>query len=461
MIRVEIKDFQSLEHVTLQVDGFTALAGRSNLGKSAVIRAIKYALTGGAGAGVGFVRHNPETCLRLLKGNKKCKCQAQVRLTFEDGKELLWEKGDAINQYTMVVDGKPDEVYNRIGTSPELPPILRDGFAPVKVGDHKELVQISDQWRPLFLVNANGAVVADVLSDVANLDDINQAMRDVTRDRKEAVATRKIRDKDILKLEKAQKQYEILPDTQRLLESAQALGMEVETASARFETAKRLASELGSTTSAVKSLKAALEPPATDSTELEATAERYIQAQTFMDDIAARAPAVRRLKGVSDLVIPEADSLQEASERFQAASQWSQQLDTVQANLDTLAGVANLDVPASVYDTQIQSLEIIDKLTLWQPQVKDLVTTLKGFKGFGDVPELTFPDFESVLGQLDQVEVYSKQVDALDGRISTLSAELDQAVQEEKTVLQEFADLGVCPSCSQRVNPEHLACGGM
>ena len=46
MLDVEIRNFQSIDHVHLRVEGFTALVGRSNIGKSAVVRAVKAALTG-------------------------------------------------------------------------------------------------------------------------------------------------------------------------------------------------------------------------------------------------------------------------------------------------------------------------------------------------------------------------------------------------------------------------------
>ena len=33
MIEVEVRNFQSIEHISLKVEGFTALVGRSNIGK--------------------------------------------------------------------------------------------------------------------------------------------------------------------------------------------------------------------------------------------------------------------------------------------------------------------------------------------------------------------------------------------------------------------------------------------
>ena len=64
MTEVEVRNFQSVEHAVFRIEGFTALVGRSNIGKSALVRAVKAALTGATGT--DFVRHGG-LCARRLK----------------------------------------------------------------------------------------------------------------------------------------------------------------------------------------------------------------------------------------------------------------------------------------------------------------------------------------------------------------------------------------------------------
>ena len=66
--RLRIRNFQSLEDIDLELGQFTVIIGESDTGKSAIIRALKYALINKVGT--GFIRH----------GEK----QAAVELTFED-----------------------------------------------------------------------------------------------------------------------------------------------------------------------------------------------------------------------------------------------------------------------------------------------------------------------------------------------------------------------------------------
>jgi predicted ATP-dependent endonuclease of OLD family len=61
MIEIEVNDFQSISHTAVTIDKFSVIVGRSNIGKSALVRAIQCALTGAVGT--DFVRHGA-TCDR-------------------------------------------------------------------------------------------------------------------------------------------------------------------------------------------------------------------------------------------------------------------------------------------------------------------------------------------------------------------------------------------------------------
>jgi hypothetical protein len=174
MLLLEVSNFQSIEHAEVCVDGFTALVGRSNIGKSSVVRAAKSALNGVQGT--AFVRHGPG-CLRRTKGAKNCKCFSTVKIT-GDGIDILWEKGDAVSRY--VVNG---EIFEAIPKG--FPDFLKPGFTPVQVGDRSVSLQVADQFDPIFLLGETGTTVADVLGDVARLDSINTATRLAEKDRRE------------------------------------------------------------------------------------------------------------------------------------------------------------------------------------------------------------------------------------------------------------------------------------
>jgi len=45
-VKIRIKNFQSIEDLEIEVRGFTAITGKTNIGKSAIMRAISSAMLG-------------------------------------------------------------------------------------------------------------------------------------------------------------------------------------------------------------------------------------------------------------------------------------------------------------------------------------------------------------------------------------------------------------------------------
>lgn len=186
-VEVEVKGFQSIEHVKVTLDGLTVLVGRSNLGKSALVRAVSALLTNPTGS--DFVRHTP-ACHRAT-GGKTCKCFAQVTLRLS-GHEITWQKGDSTHRYT--VDGG---LYDKVerGAPSFLQPL---GLHPFAFGDDEAHLQVADQWQPLCLLDRKGSEVAEAVSGLGNLDRIHDALRRSESDKKQAASTRKVRESDLI-----------------------------------------------------------------------------------------------------------------------------------------------------------------------------------------------------------------------------------------------------------------------
>lgn len=290
---VEVRNFQSIEHAHITIQGYTALVGRSNIGKSAIVRAVKAALTGASGT--SFVRHGP-SCARRIKDAKKCQCKATVRIKRE-GFDLLWEKGDNDNRYTF--NGQVYDSAER-GT----PSFLTADYAPIKIGDDKELLQVADQFDPIFLLNRTGGVIADVLSDVAHLDRVNAAMRLVEKDRREAVSTRKVREQDVVDLTQRLVGFDGLDD---------ALGR-------------------------VKTVEDKL-------AEVEGVEKRLQQIERFIQIAVARAAEIKHLAGVGEVVIPNATASLASVDELQRLTRWYDRLVALKTWWERVKGVEGLAAP--------------------------------------------------------------------------------------------------------------------
>lgn len=399
MVRVEVHNFQSIEDAVVEIDGFSVVVGRSNIGKSALVRAIKAALTGAPAE--NYVRHGSQ-CQRLVKGAKSCKCFCSVRIQ-GPGLDLLWEKGDAINRY--VHNGAEHTVVGK-GT----PDFLGPGFAPIFIGGDTAptLLQVADQFRPLFILDRSGTAVADVLSDVAKLDQINEASRSAERDRRERSAERKLREKDLNDLEQTLVLYDGL-----------------EAAVARVQAVEGMAEGV-----------AALELKL-------AAVDRFAVA------LQAVTGSIRTLAPIETLEVPSPAMVIEQSARLRALTGWRRSFEArkeLTASLEQAAGIAVPDC-----SSVIGHAESLAQLERWRARLVAVKTVFTRFKAVEDATVSAIGPLEASYATYRTMSVWSERVSGLEGALARLQKSLVAAEADEKTLLAEFKALEVCPTCRQPI----------
>jgi hypothetical protein len=406
MVDVDIHNFQSIDHVHLRVEGFTALVGRSNIGKSAIVRAVKAALTGAPED--NYVRHGA-TCEKTTKGTKSCKCFCSVHIKAE-GFDLLWRKGGDKNEY--VYNGQTYTAANK-GT----PEFLVDSFGPVNIGDHKVILQVADQFRsegggPIFLLDEYGATIADVLSDVANLDRINVAARMAEKDRRECAAQRKVREKDIIDLKTRSVSYDGLDDV-----LARVKGVE--------DGEKRLMAQR----------------------------TRRDDLRRFKETVKTVGPQIKALMEVPKVVIPEFPPLGSIAAKVKIVLDYLGSVEGRQAIVLTLIGVDAVDVPTiePIRNAWVK----LQNLSGWVAKIrshKDFFAKWKEAEGCAS------PDLEPLR---DKQKGYASLGDmrrrylATETQVTLLEKQFAGIEREFQEVKNDEANLGVCPTCLQLVSVDH------
>lgn len=404
MVEVEIRNFQSIEKVSLKIDGFTVVVGRSNIGKSAIVRAVKAALTGAPVS--SFVRH-ATSCLRKTKSAKTCKCFSSVHLK-GDGMDLLWEKGDSINRYTY-----NGQVYDKAerGT----PDFLQPAFSPVKVGDRHDLIQVADQFFPIFLLDQTGGTIADTLSDVAKLDRINVAMRLAEKDRKEALSTRKVRERDVVDLRNKLQVYEGLDDA---LEDAQRV-VERQTAVERQE-------------------------------------RRLEEVERFLEQVAALAVIIRELEKVRLIVVPDIQPVLQVQERHNVLVRFTDYTEEREASVRALTGVDALEVPDLV--GLLAQRDMFAQFDLWYGHVVQLRDWILPWKTVEEKPVPVIEPLLDACKRLQAVEGWVARQESLQEQITVLEYALAEIEKETVAIQEEIDALGVCPTCFRTLNECNGVC---
>ena len=434
MIEVEVRNFQSIERASIKIDGFTAIAGRSNLGKSAILRALKVALTGAPVS--AYVRHGV-SCQRRLKSAKSCKCFCSVHIK-TDGLDLLFEKGDSVNTYTInnTVYNKPER-----GELAELAPYL-----PVQVGDDKVLLQIADQFRPIFLLNQPGTVVADVLGDVANLDRVNVAIGLAEKDRKEAVSLRRVRETDVLVLQGALLQYTGLDAVLGRIGGVEDSLRALEATQTRVEQAEAFLTSAVTLSQRIRVLTSALDVQVPSPTVLLEAGAGVETLSAFSSALDARLAAVSDLDGVETLPVLAASAVVAASETVLLWAKWLDHLLALKSWMGEWKAAEEAKIPDQLALQATAERQLMLGSLLARYTVLDTnVTALSAGASVAALPALP----SNV--QVAALTRFVTQHEALTTALATLEADLAVVLTEAEQVQQEVKALGVCPTCTQQL----------
>lgn len=445
MIEIEIQNFQSIVKSELEVTGFTALVGRSNIGKSAIVRAIRCALSGGSGT--DFVRHG-SACLRRLKGNKKCKCQSSVKIK-TPVMELLWEKGDSVNRYTIIKDSQ-ENVYDSVGGG--TPEFLMPDFEPVKIGSSTELVQVSRQFKPILLLDQSGPVVADVLSDVAQLDSINEAMRLVERDRKEALATKKVKGQDVVELSLLAASYTGLDEVLVRVTSLEKARRTTESLDTNLQKLYAYVVQVDSLETTCKQLEFAIKPELPDYEIVCARERKLCLLAGFQVVLLGIGTALKALKLATEVMLPEANLLAQFK-KVEVATRLQLSLFEKLPILKQLSGIGAVILPGT---------EVLEKLgtkTLelgrWLDRVSVIKTSLTRWKDVDSSPELNIQDLTAIAVKHANLAKYCDswaQELAIIEEIENRLTSVELVEREAFEAISKFT----CPTCEQPINVSEM-----
>jgi len=179
-MKVQISNFQPYGLVELDVKGLTVIVGPSNVGKSALIRAVSSALFGRAGD--FFVR----------KDQRFSSVKVTDAPTISDKRiNIEWQKGQGVNKFII-----NDDTYDKVGTSVPIP-VQFAGYKDVQIGEEYIRPQVSDQWDRVFLLDRPGSFTHDVIAQASRLSVLLKADRACASELKRQKSILKIRQADL------------------------------------------------------------------------------------------------------------------------------------------------------------------------------------------------------------------------------------------------------------------------
>jgi len=395
MIRINVRNFQSIAQSVVEVDGLTVITGPNNSGKTALMRAVRGVFTNAKGS--SFVRHGTDAC--------------EVGVEFADGNEVVWEKGKNVNRYTVngklldkVGQGVPDEVEAL-------------GITSITAGNQTVWPQIAPQFTgQVFLLDQPGSVLAEALADVERVGKLSRALKAVESDKRQAASEMKVR-----------------------LSDRKALAAEM----AAFD---GLDAALTETLSVERAHDSLIQ-----------SRDRLTELSDLRDRHAGLDSQVKTLSGITQVGLPtqgEAQKLEQHSQELGALLRLRNRLSAAQVERDRYAGADKLacpDLPGLNLQSQLAGL--LPLKAQWDT-AKASHDVLAGFV----VPDLDLGKTEKVAKALDILAGLKGQKAGHLSDLDGLQRELLQTQQElqlvEGTVREILDQLPACPTCGN----SHAGC---
>ncbi len=432
-IRVEIQDFQSISYLEFEINGFTCITGKSNIGKSSIVRAVS-----------SSILHSPVGGM-IRKGKKVCK----ITLDSETW-GFSWEKGQGVSRYILPHSSR---TLDKLGLG-QIQDIRDMGFGSVKVGNKDIYPWLASQWDPLFLLRESGQSITEFISDISRLSVLQNAIR-LSFQKKKKLSDdlkRKSEEKDNLnmKLRKYQN-IERLEDLQKEIDSQLDSILEYEKS---IEKKQSILSRLENLKNSIIPIIKITKIQIPDTLEFERILSNLRKAETAFVSLNRLSNSVEKLSDISSIKIPSLPD--EDLRQLSLATSFHDRIKSLSSDINY--DIENVFIPdISVIDRHIGEISrlkiaerIMKKIELEKLQIRNMLS----------IENVRLPSIDNLgIDRLRKSESVFHKISKLKNEIENLECELGQADKELQKVQEELSSIPACPTCERPWNGHLSSCG--
>jgi ABC-type cobalamin/Fe3+-siderophores transport system ATPase subunit len=411
-IQIRIKNYQSIEDVSLEVKGLTVISGKTNIGKSAIIRAISGAILNDSV--IGMVR----------KGS----AFSSVEVKSEEY-EFKWEKGErGINRYTI-----GDRILDKVGAK-TLDEMSQIGFKSVRVGSDEVYPWLATQFFPIFLLDKPGSQVTEFISEVSRLNVLQNAINLSNKKKKRLNDQHSLKEAEIKRISLKKKSFSVLPEVIRLHAEIDDQISSIIEYDGLIDNLAKIWTRLESNKDRIFKIQKITQvklPSISDRVELDA----YKRAEAVLKTVETLNNSISRVDQVQEVRIP--GTIEEFNEYGRITTySWIQKESQ---SVKLLQGIHDLNIPEDLKQT-------VKDINLMQQQyVKIHRLKIKISKS----------SINALPGEISEIFDYIKAV-KLQERINVafreckrLKSEHDKAIEDEKEINSVIDEIPLCPTCAR------------
>lgn len=389
MTKVSIKNFQSISNIDFDIQGFTVIVGKNNIGKSAVVRSINSALTNASGK--DFIK----------KGTKN----TEVSLK-RDKLDIYWKKGSKVS---YIIN---DQSYSSLKGS--IPKPLQDaGFQEIKIGDKKINPLLAPQFDPLFLLNKTGSTITEILSAMYKLNIISCADDICLKQLRSTKSLHKTRTLDLENVQKDLEKYKDFENIKKLLNKIKDLNKKREQIETEIEEINSYEKKLKETVFIINSLKRidGVKIPETQKYELMTEEFKWISEKNT--EINQLYTDIKKLRNLRNFSIPDYKEIEKE--------------------------LSNLAKITSWYHTLKNQTDIVENQKKALNELNKINTQLKSF----------YKNTEKTIEENIWLINIENEFELLLKKVRASREELKEKEKKLKSVKEEYSKIGICPFCER------------
>lgn len=169
-MKLSIKNFQSIEYQEFEFNNFSILIGSSNLGKSAIVRALRAVLYNEFDK--SYIRFGEDTTNISLELNTNI---SKIEYTRSYKK--------SINEYKVYYSDGKIEILDKVGIE-SIQPLKDLGFKYLELDRSNDKINTNfqSQLEGLFLFNSSDVIISSFFNKVFNVDKYENALRECNKD---------------------------------------------------------------------------------------------------------------------------------------------------------------------------------------------------------------------------------------------------------------------------------------
>lgn len=421
-IRVRIRNFQSVEDVELTVDGFTCIFGKTNIGKSAIMRAISSAIL------------NDPVIGKVRKGSQFCTVELSCA-----GWGFKWEKGErGVNRYTI-----GDRVYDKVGQR-QLDEIVQMGFGSVKVGDQEVQPWWSSQFMPLFLLDKSGPHVTDFISEVSRLTVLQDAVVLAARGKRQASDEAKSKSEEAAVLRDRLSKVSCLDLLSKLHEELEQQAQSIRSYESRLASGQAMAAKIEASAHKIRVLSGvsmATIPEDKVGPKVDVMSDMFSH-WTALESCAKR---VITLRDVSRASVPHEPA--EQYTRWRAAATFAK-VDGLRRSVVAMKSISGVTIP-DLHETAEEAALVLTASRL-RERLDGLRRAVEALSVAIPVPSdpAEISEAQKALCVMSMAASLRKEAAGLESRQKAADKEL-------RSLEKEIRSIPSCPTCSRPIDQDH------